>query len=62
MPPPNTARLFINDGIMRGNEWTDNPELEVDDPTRFMSVIEINGNGKLQIEQATFPVVRGTGA
>jgi hypothetical protein len=58
---PNTARLFINDGIMRGNEWTDDPELEVDDPTRFMSVIEINGSGKLQIEQATFPVSEARG-
>jgi hypothetical protein len=58
---PNAARLFINDGIMRGNEWTDDPELSVDDPTRFMSVIEINGNGKLQIEQVNFPVSEARG-
>jgi hypothetical protein len=55
------ARLIINDGIMRGNEWTDDPELEVDDPSRFMNAIEINGNGKLQIEQATFPVSEARG-
>jgi hypothetical protein len=59
--PAGPARLFINDGIMRGNEWTDDPELEVDDPTRFMSVIEINGNGKLQIEQVNFPVSEARG-
>jgi hypothetical protein len=59
--PAGPARLFINDGIMRGNEWTDDPELGVDDPTRFMSVIEINGDGKLQVEQATFPVSEARG-
>ncbi|MEX2309187.1 MAG: PEP-CTERM sorting domain-containing protein [Pirellulales bacterium] len=53
--PMGPARLVINDGIMRSNEWTDDSELEFNDPTRFMSVIEINGSGKLQVEQATFP-------
>jgi hypothetical protein len=54
--PTGPARLLINGGIMRSNEWTDNPDLNFDDPTRFMSVIEINGSGKLQVEQATFTV------
>lgn len=59
--PAGPARLTINGGIMRANEWTDNPDLEADDPTRFMSFIEINGSGKLQIEQAIFPVVEAQG-
>jgi len=54
--PAGPARLVINGGIMRSQEWTDNPDLELGDPTRFMSVIEINGSGKLQVEQATFTV------
>lgn len=54
--PAGPARLTINGGIMRSNEWTDNPDLEQNDPTRFMSYIEINGTGKLQVEQATFTI------
>jgi hypothetical protein len=59
--PAGPARLIINGGIMRSNEWTDNPDLNQSDPTRFMSFIQINGAGKLQVEQATFPVVEAQG-
>ncbi len=55
--PAGPARLTINGGIMRSNEWTDNPDLEGDDPTRLMSFIQINSAGKLQIEQAFFSLV-----
>lgn len=54
--PAGPARLTINGGIMRSEEWTDNPDLEADDPTRFMSVIEINGSGKLQVVQEFLPI------
>ncbi|MGE3242518.1 MAG: PEP-CTERM sorting domain-containing protein [Pirellulales bacterium] len=59
--PSGPARLIINGGIMRSNEWTDNPDLEQSDPTRFMSYIQINGSGKLQVEQATLPIVEAQG-
>ena len=54
--PSGPARLKINGGIIRTNEWTDNPDLELHDPTRFMSIIEINGTGKLQVEQDSFTI------
>jgi hypothetical protein len=59
--PAGPARLTINGGIMRSQEWTDNPDLEANDPTRFMSVIEINGTGKLQVEQELFPIAEAQG-
>lgn len=54
--PMGPARLKINGGILRANEWTDNSELGADDLTRFMSVIEVNTSGKLQIEADHFSV------
>jgi len=54
--PMGPARLKINGGIMRANEWTDNSELGADDLTRFMSIIQINGTGKLQVEADHFSV------
>jgi hypothetical protein len=59
--PAGPARLKINGGIVRANEWTDNSELEADDPTRFMSIIQINGTGKLQIEADHFSVAVAQG-
>jgi len=59
--PAGPARLKIDGGIVRSNEWTDNPDLNFDDPTRFMSIIEINGSGKMQVEQATMPLVEAQG-
>lgn len=52
--PAGPARLKINGGIMRANEWTDNSELGADDLTRFMSIIQVNGTGLLQIEADHF--------
>ncbi len=54
IPPTGVARLKINGGIVRTNEWTDNPELGADDLTRFKSIIQVNGTGKLQIEADHF--------
>jgi hypothetical protein len=54
--PMGPARLKINGGIVRANEWTDNSELGADDLTRFMSIIEVNSSGKLQIEADHFSV------
>lgn len=59
--PSGPARLKINGGIVRANEWTDNSELEADDPTRFMSLIQINATGKLQIEADHFSVAVAQG-
>jgi hypothetical protein len=59
--PSGPARLKINGGIIRTNEWTDNPDLNFDDPARFMSVIEINSTGILQVEQATMPLTEAQG-
>jgi hypothetical protein len=59
--PSGPARLKINGGIIRTNEWTDNPDLNFDDPTRFMSKIEINSTGILQVEQATMPLAEAQG-
>lgn len=59
--PAGPARLTINGGIMRSNEWTDNPDLAIDDPARIMSFIEINGSGKLQVEQVSFPLAEAQG-
>jgi len=54
--PDGPARLKINGGIVRTNEWTDNPELSAQDLTRFTSKIEVSGTGLLQIEADNFSV------
>lgn len=54
--PAGPARLKINGGIVRTNEWTDDPELGAQDLTRFTSVIQVNATGKLQIEANNFSV------
>lgn len=54
--PAGPARLKINGGIIRTNEWTDNPDLGAQDLTRFTSKIEVNATGILQIEADNFSV------
>lgn len=54
--PQSPARVVINGGILRSQEWTDNPDLTQNDPSRFFGTIQINGTGALQIDQGTFTV------
>jgi hypothetical protein len=59
--PAGPARLKISGGTVRANEWTDNSELGADDPTRFMSHIQVSGSGKLEIEADHFSVAVAEG-
>ena len=59
--PAGPARLKISGGTVRANEWTDNPELGADDPTRHMSLIQVSESGKLEIEADHFSVLVAQG-